>query len=176
MSKIDLMTLSKDTLIDLVNMYSQDILTIDGLYFLEIEKDYGLDKAVEMDTRVWERFAAIEARRIKRILNIQEGGIPGLVQALNFSSWARSFGIEYEFAEVTNNRLVFNITGCGPQRARIKKGLGEFPCKSVGIIYFKVFAAEIDPGLRMNCLLCPPDKHTDDLWCSWEFTKVSEEA
>ena len=173
MAKIDLMRLSKKTLVELLKTYSKNSLTIDGLWFINVEEKFGLDTAIEIDTRVWERYGVTEAQRLKKVLNIAEGGgIPALVKALNFQIWVP--GMDYEFQEVTEKRTVFNVTDCTPQKARIRDKRGEFPCKPVGVALFKSFADTIDPRLKMRCLLCPPDSHPEDVWCSWEF-RLEEE-
>jgi hypothetical protein len=28
--------------------------------------------------------------------------------------------------------------------------------------------SELNPNIKFNCTVCPPDKHPDDLWCEWE--------
>ena len=167
MAKIDLMGLPKKTLVDLLKTYSKNSMTVDGLWFVNVEEKFGLDMAIEIDTRVWERYGATEAKRIKKVLDITEEGIPALVKALNFQIWVP--GMEYEFPEVTEKSVVFNVTDCTPQKARIRDKRGEFPCKPVGVALFKKFAETIDPRLKMKCLVCPPDQHPEDVWCSWKF-------
>ena len=172
MAKIDLMGLPKKTLVDLLKTYSKNSMTVDGLWFVNVEEKFGLDMAIEIDTRVWERYGATEAKRIKKVLDITEEGIPALVKALNFQIWLP--GMDYEFPEVTEKSAVFNVTDCTPQKARIRDKRGEFPCKPVGVALFKKFAETIDPRLNMKCLACPPDQHPEDVWCSWEF-RLEEE-
>jgi len=66
MAKIDLMDLPKKMLVDLLVMYSKNALSIDGLWFVKTEEKFGLDKAIEIDTKVWERYGVTEAWRIKK--------------------------------------------------------------------------------------------------------------
>lgn len=172
MAKIDLMGLPKKTLVDLLKTYSKNSMTVDGLWFVNVEEKFGLDTAIEIDTMVWERYGATEARRIKKALHITDGGIPALAKALNFQIWVP--GMEYEFPEVTDKSLVFNVTDCTVQRARIRNNRPEFKCKSVGEALFAPFAKTIDPGLEMECLMCPPDEHPEDVWCSWKFSLKEE--
>ena len=165
--KINYFDLSKEILLDLIKLYSKNVITIDGLWFISLEEMFDLETAIDLDIKVWERYGVTEARRIKRVLNITEKGIPALVKALNFQIWVP--GMDFEFPEVTEKKVVFNITDCTPQKARIRHGRGEFPCKPVGEALFNKFAETIDPKLKMKCLVCPPDDHPEDVWCSWEF-------
>ena len=49
-------------------------LAIDGLWFLEIEKRYGLDIALECDIAAWKEFSRIEAERIMNRLRLPPSG------------------------------------------------------------------------------------------------------
>ncbi len=71
-------------------------------------------------------------------------------------------------AEIRGDKCLLSVTDCHPQKARIRKGLGEFPCRTVGRAYFESLLAELNPDIRFRCLVCPPDEHPDDLWCEWE--------
>ena len=165
--KTDLMDLPKETLVDVIKMYSKNVLAIDGLWFLGCEKRYGVEMAIEIDTEVWDAYGTIEARRIKETLKIEGNGIPDLAKALNLQIWVPCMG--YAFSDISDNTIVFTVTDCRPQKARIRKGLGEFECKPVGIALFEAFAREINPKMTCKCLVCPPDEHPEDVWCSWRF-------
>ncbi len=141
----------------------------DGLWFLAVEGKYGLDAAMEADTKAWEGFTVIEAKRIMRRHGIPEGGgIPALARALKLRLYALIN--EQEIAEQTEDRLVFRMNECRVQAARRRKGLPDFPCKPVGIVEYAGFARTIDPRIETRCLGCPPDPHPEDWYCSWEFT------
>jgi len=165
--KIDLMDFPKETLVEVIKMYSKNVLAVDGLWFLGCENRFGIEKAIEIDTEVWRLYGTIEAKRIKEVLNIKEKGIPALAKALNLQIWLPC--MDYGFSEVSDKKIVFTITDCRPQKARIRKGIGEFACKPVGIALFEAFAREINPNMTCECLVCPPDEHPEDVWCSWCF-------
>jgi len=65
--------------------------------------------------------------------------------------------------------LRFFMDVCRVQEARRRKGLDDFPCKSVGIIEFDTFARTIDGRIRSRCLHCPPDA-PEGKYCGWEFS------
>ena len=75
-----------------------------------------------------------------------------------------------EIVEQTDSRLIYRMNECRVQSARKRKGLPDFPCKSVGIIEYSGFARTIDPRIETRCIGCPPDRHPDNWYCSWEFT------
>ena len=91
----ELEKLSKDTLIELIKMYSQNWMTLDGLWFSGMEEKYGLDTALEFDVRMWQIGSMIEAKRIKNVLNLEKGGLYIIIKTINFMTWAPSFGYEY---------------------------------------------------------------------------------
>lgn len=57
-------------------------IAIDGIWFQEVERVYGMEAAIAMDCRVWEQFAVIESERIKKWLDLHEtGGLDALEAA-----------------------------------------------------------------------------------------------
>ncbi|MHA1241514.1 MAG: DUF6125 family protein [Promethearchaeota archaeon] len=165
----DLEVLPKEELIDYIEDLSKNWLAIDGTWFQVVEREFGLEKAIELDAAQWKRFTVIEAKRIMRRFNIQEkGGIPALVKALNYRVYA-NINVQ-ETVEVSENRCVFRMNNCRVQYARKRRNLPDFPCKPVGIIEYEDFAKTIDPRIKTKCICCPPDKHPENYYCAWEFT------
>jgi hypothetical protein len=160
--------LSRDALIGLVEDAAKNWLAHDGLWFQAVEKSYGLQAAIELDREAWSRFTVIEAKRIRERHRIgPNGGIPALVKALSFRLYA--FINRQEVVEQTENRAVFRMIDCRVQSARRRKGLAEFPCKTVGLVEYELFARTIDERIQTRCVFCPPDEHPEDAWCAWEF-------
>ncbi|WP_025322772.1 DUF6125 family protein [Deferrisoma camini] len=161
--------LSKEELIRMLIDDAKNWLAHDGLWFQAVEKAHGMEAAIEADRAAWERFTVIEARRIMERLGMKPGGgIPALVECLNHRFYAR-LNLQ-ETVEVSERRAVFRMLDCRVQSARKRKGLPDFPCKSVGIVEYAEFARTVDPRIRTRCIACPPDEHPDEFWCAWEFT------
>jgi len=161
--------LSKKELLALLSDAAKNWLAHDGLWFQAVENTCGIEAAIELDRQAWELFTQIEARRIMKRLKIAPGGgIPALIQALQFRLYA--FINVQEVVEVTENRCVFRMANCRVQEARERKNLPNFPCKSVGIVEYTYFARTIDPRIKTRCIACPPDPHPPDFYCCWEFT------
>jgi len=71
--------------------------------------------------------------------------------------------------ELTEKKTVLRMTNCPPQKARIRDGRGEFPCKPVGINMLNAYIRVIDPRIELTHAVCPPDAHPDHFWCEWHF-------
>ena len=164
-----LRSLDKEALVRILMDDARNWLAHDGLWFQAVEHAHGMDAAIEADREAWRRFTVVEATRILDRLGIEPGGgIPALLEALRHRLYARLN--TQEATEVGEARAVFVMRDCRVQAARRRKGLPDFPCKSVGIVEYGEFARTIDPRIETRCIACPPDAHPDDRWCAWEFT------
>jgi Family of unknown function (DUF6125) len=161
--------LPREELIRIIQDDAKNWLAHDGLWFQAVEKVHGMEAAIEADRAAWEKFTAVEARRIMERLGMAPGGgIPALVEALKHRLYSR-LNVQ-EVTELSGTRAVFVMRDCRVQSARKRKGLPDFPCKSVGIVEYSGFARAVDPRIRTRCIACPPDPHGGELWCAWEFT------
>jgi hypothetical protein len=112
----DLEKLTKEELINYIEDLSKNWLAIDGTWFQVAEREYGLERAIELDVEQWKRFTVIEAKRIMKSFNIpKNGGIPALVKALKFRVYA-NINVQ-EILEVSENRCVFRMNNCRVQFA-----------------------------------------------------------
>jgi hypothetical protein len=142
---------------------------MDGLWFQAVEQAYGMDAALALDREVWEQFAVIEARRIKERLALPErGGVNALEIA--FKNRLISLLNELEILRPDEKTLLITLKTCRVQAARKRKGMPEFPCRSVGLVEFPVFARTIDARILPECLSCPPETLPGTPYCSWKFT------
>jgi hypothetical protein len=165
----ELQDMSRKELIQLLKDAAKNWLAHDGLWFQAVENKFNMKTAIELDRNAWIKFTVVEAKRIMKRLDIQPGGgLKALEQALTFRLYARIN--EQEFISKGPNRAVFRMNKCRVQDARKRKGLPDFPCKSVGIEEYRGFARTIDPRIKTRCIACPPDPHPDEYWCAWEFT------
>jgi hypothetical protein len=163
-----LQDLSKEELIAIIVDDARNWLAHDGLWFQAVEQQYGIEKAIEIDRAAWEKFTVVEARRIMSRLGLEPGGgIPALVECLKHRLYAR-LNLQ-ESIEVTENRALFRMVDCRVQSTRKRKGLPDFPCKTVGLVEYAGFARTVDPRIETRCVACPPDPHPEAFWCAWEF-------
>jgi hypothetical protein len=160
--------LPKEKIPDYIFMQLRNLWAVDGLYFLGIEEAYGTKTATDIDAQVWEVMGKIEARKLKEFLGIIDTDIPSMMIALQYTTWA----LDLEDKEIMikkDHALIRNVR-CRVQNTRVSKGLKEFGCKPVRFGFLKAFAKEFNPDIVVNCMVCPPDSHPENLWCQWEFT------
>ncbi len=164
--------MSKEELLKLVEVYAKNWLAHDGSWFLAAEETYGMETAMDLDTKSWARFAEVEARRIKKEFKLPEaGGLKALAEAFNYRLYAAINEQKIEWED--ENTLIFKMIDCRVQSARNRKGLPLFPCKSVGIVEFTTFAKTIDSRIKTEVIACPPDP-VKDFYCGWKFTIADE--
>lgn len=160
--------LSKDELVQLIDIYSKNWLALDGVWFQSVERRRGMDEAMLHDKEAWSRFTVIEAKRIKDFLRLPEyPGLEGLKKALSLRFYANLNEDKYI---MEGNKLVYRMVDCRVQSARKRKGMELHPCKSVGIIEYSEFARTIDSRISCRCLSCCPDITDETCCCAWEFT------
>jgi hypothetical protein len=160
--------MSREELLRSLEMFAKNWLAHDGSWFLAAEERLGMQAAIDLDARSWERFAAAEARRIMTSFDISPGGgLPALEKALNLRMYSLINAQHVEWSS-DGRKLRFFMDVCRVQEARRRKGLPDFPCKAVGLVEFDTFARTIDPRIRTTCLHCPPDAPKAK-YCGWEF-------
>lgn len=161
-------SLSKEELLQLIEIYAKNWLALDGVWFQSVERKFGIDEAMYHDMEAWKRFTVIEARRIKKFLNLPEqAGLQGLAKALSIRLYAN---INKDEIIICDNNLTYRAIECRVQTARKLKNMDFHPCKFVGIIEYTEFAKIIDNRISCECLSCYPDINDNSCCCSWLFT------
>lgn len=160
------LSLSKEKLVDYIEMVHKNFWTLQGYYVLELEKRYGEDVAMEFDDVAFGRAAQVQVYRLKKFFNLGDD-MSALMKIFDFSEFCSN--IEYEFHEVTEKRLVWRVTKCPMQMDRLKAGMPEIACKLSAIPINEKIAKAINPKMRSTCIMCPPDPHPKDRWCEFAF-------
>jgi hypothetical protein len=161
-------SMNRDELLRALETFAKNWLAHDGCWFLAAEERIGMEAAIELDAAAWGRFAAAEAQRIMSAFGVpQNGGLDSLEKALGLRMYALINAQRTEWSE-NGRTLRFFMDVCRVQEARRRKGLPDFPCKSVGSVEFQTFARTIDARIHTTCLHCPPDPVQGE-YCAWEF-------
>ena len=166
-------SMDREQLLRALEMFAKNWLAHDGCWFLAAEERLGMEAAIELDSRAWQRFAAAEAQRIMSTFQLpQQGGLEVLETALGLRMYSLINAQRVEWCD-DRQRLRFFMDVCRVQETRRRKGLPDFPCKSVGTVEFETFARTIDARIRTTCLYCPPEA-PEGKYCGWEFTLEEE--
>jgi len=162
-------SMSREELLRALEMFAKNWLAHDGCWFLAAEDRLGMEAAIALDADAWRRFAVTEANRIMSTFGVPaSGGLQSLERALALRQYSLINAQRGEWS-ADKKRLRFFMDVCRVQETRRRKGLPDFPCKSVGMVEFETFARAIDPRIQTRCLHCPPEA-PDLKYCGWEFT------
>jgi len=129
--------------------FQRSYAAVDGLWFMKIEEDGGFDKALLIDTRVWEVMGKIQARLIRSL--IPGDGGPAHFRAC-FEAKLAVEGFEFTTRDAAGG-FSAAITLC-PWLEKIKKaGRGELAGRVGGRICPAEYGAwlrEFDAGLSVD--------------------------
>ena len=173
-----LVTQTPEQLARLLEAMAVNWLALDGVWFQAVEAREGMVAAKAVNDACWARFSPLEAARIKATLGLAErGGLEALARAFVH----RMYGVinEQKVFFEPDGALVMQMTQCRVQRARHRKGLPDYPCKSGGVVEYTTFAATMDKRIECECIACPPDPHPSEFACAWRFRlrhEVQDEA
>lgn len=158
--------LSKEQLLDVIEMYQKNWWNLQNNYILYINDEYGEEAAVKADAHCFPANAKVQMYRWKKMLGLGDD-LQSVMDAMALSTiWANA---DYEISKLDERRFRIRVTKCHQQVRRLEDGLGEIGCKPAGIAICEAAARVFDPGARVTCLTCPPDEHAEDRWCEWEF-------
>jgi hypothetical protein len=161
--------MSRDELLRALEIFAKNWLAHDGCWFLAAEEKFDMTAAITLDGDAWGRFAAAEARRIMKGFDVPaDGGLEALERALALRMYA-VINEQHVDRSADRSTLRFTMDVCRVQETRRRKGLDDFPCRSVGEIEFQTFARTVDPRIRTRCLRCPPEA-PEGKYCCWEFS------
>ncbi len=161
--------MSEEKLYQLLDALAANWLANDGVWFQTVEKKMGMFDAKRCNDTCWTRYSPLEASRIKSLLDLPEnGGLEALKTALNFRLYSRIN--VHKIVDESPQSVAFYMVDCRVQSARVKKGLEDYPCRSVGEVEYRTFSQHIDRRIKSECIGCPPGKHPDEWFCAWRFT------
>ena len=164
-----MLNMSQQQLEDLQKSVAINWLANDGVWFQTVEFSLGMNDAKRCNDSAWAQFSPFEAWSIKQMLDLPEKtGLEGLKKALNHRLYA--FVNEQSFEDEGQNAFIFRMNNCRVQRARKRKGLDDYPCKSGGLVEYRTFAEAIDTRIKTECIACPPDAHPEQWFCAWRFS------
>ncbi|HPV97517.1 MAG: DUF6125 family protein [Spirochaetota bacterium] len=147
---------------------------IDGLWFLELEKRFGFEKALEIDLEVWKSYGVVLLKRIARMNNValDPGKIMPFEDVLFFiGALSRIDGTEYSARIAEDGWPEFRVDRC-PWYENLK-GMGReklVPCEMIDDTIFGHWLGVLDESLSMEFVRSRPrgDDH-----CAWRVRRAA---
>ncbi len=160
---------SPDTLAQLLTLYSQLYIALDGFWYLVVKERAGDEEALACDLQAWERICKYEMAKIKRQLKIRGNDVVALMKALQVCPWFQPMKCKMEIRN--KNYGMFTVTYCPTLAALEEEGEGREGeiCNLVEPRILGAYAASFNPDIEVKCLKSPPRKSRDDICCQWEF-------
>ena len=127
---------------------------LDGLWFLVVEEDKGLEEAIRLDFKVWERLAWIMAKRVKRRFNLP-GDIKSIMNSLDVF-----FSVEGWTVDIKAEEGFFKVERCPWWDYLTKVGrryITEKICPMVCELIFSSWAKAFNPDVDIEFHFAPPN-------------------
>ena len=167
--KGELMSLPKETLAELVNVWLKTFWSLQNYWMVFTEAESGFATAGKLDAKVWEKVAPIQAHRVKQALGLGDD-VQALATVLKFTApqWAPA-GFEWEFDEVGERELRMTVHECPMGTFRKGKGLELLPCKYGSPLLYTALAKVVNERFETTCLHAHPDPPKEGVMCQWKF-------
>ena len=167
--KNELMQLSKEELVELVNVWLKTFWTNQNYWMVYTEEEFGFGAAAKMDERVWGKTGPIQAYRIKKVLKLGDD-IQALATMFKLTApqWVPA-GFEWSITEISDRKLQFTVHKCPMGTYRKKNNLELLPCKNISPPLYINMAKVINENIRMTCVHAHPDPPIDSVMCKWAF-------
>ncbi|MCK4792529.1 MAG: hypothetical protein KAV87_52860 [Desulfobacteraceae bacterium] len=160
---------SKNSLLELLNAYSDYIRKLDGFWYLMVKDRMGDDEAFACDTNVWEKMYAIEFEMTRKLFKIKGNDVVALMKAFQMSPWTRTYRHSMELQSPHHG--ILTVTHCPTLLALEREGEGreERICQQLEPKLFRKQADFFNPEIQVRALKLPPRKSKDEVHCQWEF-------
>ena len=159
--------LSKETLLKLLEAYSQYMHRIDPYWYLSVKDNWGNDAALDCDIRVLEKGKLYEVQLIRNLLNIQGEDVAAVMKYFQVYPlvWIRDHIIDIK----NDDHALFTLPACTTLFALEKEGREKQQCHTVCTRILGYYASLFNPDIKVTPLKLPPRESKDDICCRWEF-------
>lgn len=138
---------------DKMEYFRRSYRSVDGLWFMMIEKKRGFDEALELDEAVWQVLPKIQARAIKSMLML-DYGLDGLKEAIAARLALEEF--DYELKEEESG-FVVEIRRCPWHDIMVRSGreslsekVSEVICQAENSVWAQEFSGKGAEGVVLE--------------------------
>ena len=166
---------SKELLLEALRAYAQYAYRVDAFWYLTVKGRVGGEEAVDCNIQSMEKAARYEVEIVRRLFNIQENDVTGLIKFQQIRPWSWIFTNRYEFK--SSNHAVFTVIHCPILEGMEKEGEGreQFTCHEDHVKAIRLQASCFNPKIKVTPLKLPPRESKNEIACQWEF-KMEDEA
>jgi len=140
--------------------FKRSYFALDGLWFVMVEKSFSLKEALKIDEKVWRILPRIQAREVKKLLNLKEDTFQNFLRALKVKLEAEDYQYEQKLRE---KELTLSIKKC-PWYEIIKKSQREYVLpNNICQIDFQTWVEEFHLNLKVqiNSCICGGDTNCE---------------
>ena len=131
---------------DKIKLQEKELTALDGLWFLEVEKEWGYEAANKINREVWRRCGPILVREMKKMFHI-EGKTFDEVRIL-FGSIMELDGTAFTFESPDDQHLVVKISRCVWYENLKRAGRHELhDCMKIDLALLPTWLEAINPRL-----------------------------
>ena len=164
--------LSKEELIKRLRLAVDLAIAVDGLWFLAAEEAQEFESAPAMDVKVWERYAPLSVKRIRKRFNLLSKGLEAIKEVMGYDPFYSP--MKFEFNQDGPDRLILQVNSCPGLETQERMGREIMTCEAMEIAYMTKLAETIDPKIQVKPLKLPPRSSPDEICCSWLFSHEKE--
>ena len=137
----------------ILEMLRRSYFAVDGLWFVMLEEDEGLERALQLDERVWQVMPKIQARKARELMRA-EGDTPGAL-------------VRYDVSFENTGGAAVVITQCPWREVLVQSGrerlgseIADRICATEAAAWAREFSPEGGPAIRaeMTEAICRGDE------------------
>lgn len=161
--------LSRESLLKLLNAYSDYIRKIDGHWYLCVMNMCGDDIAFKCDTEVWEELTTYTMKLTSELLNIRGNDVATFLKVIQACPWTPMYNVKVDL--MNNNHGTLTFLNCPTLIALEEEGAGREQniCNELEVRLMEIKAHYFNPDIQVTPLKLPPRESGSEICCQWEL-------